>query len=467
VRLYTTEREPFLTLNQSKSHSHHARTLTMFTSQLVPIAALLSIVDVTFALVSNSSYVPVAAKCGPTTANITCIHRYGSVLPPSFSRDPDPNVGYSGTLVPDDHSWAALVPTADFIIFDKELGLEILGPSPKIWKNFIPLLNVIHEAPMFVPELNKLIITQDGPPGNLTNIAIDLNTDPPTVEAFVTDPPVYQPTGGILFEGYMYWAVQGNNISLPGGLKQRPGIVKVDPKTYKAEWLLNNYHGFFFGGLNDLTVDSVGDIWFTDSDYAWGLNLSPSSPQIQLATYRFRPSTGEVQVVDSTLQHPNGITFSRDGKTLFVTDSGLETSGLPGTDNQGAGNFYNYPIRIEFTSTNARNLYAWDVARPDGPTGTPIISGKRNIFQSLEGSPDGIKIAANGILVVASGLSLGVDILTATGTVIARIQTTHPVENIAFAGDDLKTLYLVGIAGVTKVQWNLAGPDPKHYYTDV
>jgi len=320
---------------------------------------------------------------------------------------------------------------------------------------------------MFVPELNKLIITQDGPPGNLTNIAIDLNTDPPTVEAFVTDPPVYQPTGGILFEGYMYWAVQGNNISLPGGLKQRPGIVKVDPKTYKAEWLLNNYHGFFFGGLNDLTVDSVGDIWFTDSDYAWGLNLSPSSPQIQLATYRFRPSTGEVQVVDSTLQHPNGITFSRDGKTLFVTDSGLETSGLPGTDNQGAGNFYNYPIRIEFTSTNARNLYAWDVARPDGPTGTPIISGKRNIFQSLEGSPDGIKIAANGILVVASGLSLGVDILTATGTVIARIQTTHPVENIAFAGDDLKTLYLVGIAGVTKVQWNLAGPDPKHYYTDV
>ncbi|KAF2850863.1 calcium-dependent phosphotriesterase [Plenodomus tracheiphilus IPT5] len=411
----------------------------------MPCVAFLCTLHLAYALSPNSSFVSIASACGPTTANITCIHRYGSVLPPSFSRDSDPNVGYSGTLIPDDPSWAALVPTADFVVFNKELGLELLGPSPKIWKNFIPLLNVIHEAPMFVAELNKLFTTQDGPPGNLTNIAIDLSTDPPTVEAFVTDPPVYQPTGGVLHDGYIYWAVQGNNVSLPGGLKQRPGIVRVDPKTYKAEWLLNNYHGFAFGGLNDLAVDSVGDIWFTDSDYAWGLNLAAAPNQIQLATYRFRPSTGEVSIVDSTLQHPNGITFSRDGKTLFVTDSGLETSGLPGTDNQGPGNFYNYPIRID---------------------GVPIITGKRNIFQSLEGSPDGIKIAANGYLVVASGLSLGVDILTSDGSVIARIQTTHPVENIAFAGDDLKTLYLVGIGGVSKVEWNLAGPDPKNYYTD-
>lgn len=438
----------------------------MLQFSIVSIAALLGIVDFTFAIASNVSFVPVASSCGPTTANITCIHRHGSFLPPSFSRDSNPNVGYTGTLVPDDPSWAALVPTADFVIFDQKLGLELLGPAPKLWKNFVPLLNVIHGAPIFVPELNKLFVTQFGPPGNLTNIAIDLSQDPPKVEAFVTDPPVYQPAGGILHDGYIYWAVQGNNVSLPGGLKQRPGIVRVDPKTYKAEWLLNNFYGFSFAGLKDMTVDSVGDIWFTDSDYAWGLNLGSSSPQIQLATYRFRPSTGEVSVVDSSLQHPNGIAFSRDGKTLFVADSGLETVGAPGTDNRGPGNFYNYPIRIEFTSTNARNLYAWDVERPDGPSGVPIITGKRNIFQSLEGNPDGIKVAANGYLVVASGLSLGVDILTARGALIARIQTSHPVENIAFAGDDRKTLYLVGIGGISKVEWNLEGPDPKHYYTD-
>lgn len=399
-----------------------------------------------------------AYTCGPKTANVTCINRYQSVLPPSFSRDADPTVGYSGTLVPDDPSWASLVPNADFVIFDKKRGLELLGASPKIAHNYIPVLNVIHEAPIYVPELNKLFTTQDGPPGNLTNIMIDLNVDPPKVEAFVTDPPIYQPTGGILHDGMIYWAVQGNNVTLPNGLKQRPGVARVDPKTLKAEWLLNNYYGFFYGGLNDLTVDDVGDVWFTDSDYAYGLGLSNMSNQNQLATYRFRPSTGEVQIADASLQHPNGITFSRDGKTLYVTDSGLETVG-PDASTQG---FYNYPIRIYFTSTNARNVYAWDVERTE--TGAPILKNKRNIFQSLEGSPDGIKVAANGYLVVGSGLSNGVDILDQYGSVIARIQTNHPVENIAWAGEDLKTLFLVGIGGITKVDFDLQGPDPNNYF---
>lgn len=213
---------------------------------------------------ANTTYPKVAAVCGPSTANVTCVTRFGSLLPPSFSRDADPTVGYGQTVVPDDPSWA-LVTNADFVLFDQERGLEILGSAPTIQRSFIKLLNVIHEAPIYVPSLNKLFTTQDGPPGNLTNLEIDLNVDPPTVKAFETDPPVYQPTGGILHDNYIYWAVQGNNVSLDGGLQQRPGIVRVDPVTHKAEWLLNNYFGFFYGGLNDLTVDPVGDIWFTDS----------------------------------------------------------------------------------------------------------------------------------------------------------------------------------------------------------
>lgn len=207
---------------------------------------------------------PVARTCGPSTAKIACVHRFGSLLPPSFSRDEDPTVGYTGALVPDDPSWQ-LVVDADIVIFDEARGLEMLGATPYIQPSFIPVLNVIHEAPIYVPHLNKLFVTQDGPPGNLSNLVIDLNFDPPKVEAFITDPPVYQPTGGILHNGKIYWAVQGNNVSLPNGLKQRPGVVRVDPETLKAEWLVNNFYGFFFGGLNDLTVDPRGDIWFTDS----------------------------------------------------------------------------------------------------------------------------------------------------------------------------------------------------------
>lgn len=153
------------------------------------------------------------------------------------------------------------------------------------------------------------------------------------------------------------------------------------------------------------------------------------------------------------MNHPNGITFSPDGKTLYISDSGLENVGAVAS--RGQGDFYNYPIRIDFTSTAKRNVYAFDVnPRQSGA----YLTNKRVIFQALEGAPDGLKVAANGYLVVASGLSTGVDILDSHGLPIVRIQTSHAVENIAWTGSELKTLWLVGIGGFTKVEFDLAGP---------
>ncbi|PSR80682.1 hypothetical protein BD289DRAFT_455177 [Coniella lustricola] len=399
----------------------------------------------------------VARKCGPTTANITCVNRYGSYLPPSFSRDPDPAVAYTGTIVPDDPTWA-LVQEADFVLYDEVRGLEVLGSAPTISRGIIEVLNVIHEAPVFVPELNKLFVAQDGPPGFQQLLSLDLNFDPPTVSFIQTDPPLYQPTGGVYNpkDGFVYLAVQGFNESLPNGLKQHAGLARFDPKTLKAEWLINNYYGFNFAGPNDITIDSEGDIWFTDTDYAYVLGVSEADNQLQLATWRYRPSTGQVQVMDTSLDYPNGIGFSPDGKTLYVTDSGLESYNPVPTE--GAGDFYDYPIYIQFNSTGPRNVFAWDVARQGGDLNQPIITGKRVIFQSLEGAPDGLKIAENGYLVIAGGLAPGVDITDAYSNQIARIQTSHPVENIQWTGSDYKTLWLVGISGFTKVEFNLTGP---------
>ncbi|KAJ2998443.1 hypothetical protein NUW58_g321 [Xylaria curta] len=424
------------------STSLFATFLVAAVASASPTAHVLS-PNVAARLAGNSSgESPVAYQCGPKTANVTCINRYGSFLPPSFSRDPDPAVGYTGTKVPDDSSWE-LVKQADFVLFDKKRGLEILGPAPKIHRGIISVLNVIHEAPVYVPELNKLFVTQDGPPGNLSILSLDLNNDPPTVSLVETDPPIYQPTGGLYNakDGMIYYAVHGNNASLPGGLQQHAGIARVNPKTLKAEWVLNNYHGFNLAGPNDLTIDDVGDIWFTDTDYAYVLGVSESPKQLQLSTWRFRPSTGQIQIMDTSLSYPNGIAFSRDGRTLYVTDSGLESySPIP---TRGAGDFYNYPINLQFNSTGPRSIFAWDVARKGHDGKHPVITGKRVIFQALEGAPDGLKVAANGI---------------------ARIQTSHPVENIQWSGRDLKTLWLVGVGGITKVEFNLAGPDLAHYY---
>jgi sugar lactone lactonase YvrE len=405
----------------------------------------------------------VAYTCGPKTAKVVCLNRYGSFLPPSFSRNPDPAYGYSDTQVPDDPSWA-LAQAADFVLFDKDRGLALLGATPKIYKAIIPVLNVIHEAPVFVPGINKLFLTQDGPPGFMPLMSLDLNFDPPKVSLVNLDPPIYQATGGLYNpkDGMVYLAVHGNNGSLPNGLKQHAGIARFNPKTLKSEWLVNNYFGFNFAGPNDLVIDPVGDIWFTDTDYAYVIGVSESPKQLQLATWRYRPSTGQVQVMDTSLAYPNGIQFSRDGRTLYIADSGLESYSPVAT--RGAGDFYNYPLYIQFNSTGARNVFAWDVSRAGGSLNQPIITGKRVIFQALAGAPDGLKIAANGYLVIAGGLASGVDITDEFGNPIARIQTSHPVENIQWSGDDLKTLWLVGINGITKVQFDLAGPDLAHFY---
>lgn len=129
----------------------------------------------------------------------------------------------------------------------------------------------------------------------------------------------------------------------------------------------------------------------------------------------------------------------------------------------GKNDFYAYPIKIGFVGTNKRNIYAFDVVRPPNNQ-APYLTSKRTIFQSLEGIPDGLKVARNGMLVVGSGLSTGVDIIAQDGTPVARIQTTHAVENIAWTGEDLKTLWLVGIGGMSRVEFDLQGPDPNHIF---
>jgi sugar lactone lactonase YvrE len=49
-----------------------------------------------------------------------------------------------------------------------------------------------------------------------------------------------------------------------GNIEQRPSILSLDPTTNKTTTLLNNYYGWYFNNINDMDVDSRGDIWFTD-----------------------------------------------------------------------------------------------------------------------------------------------------------------------------------------------------------
>lgn len=178
---------------------------------------------------------PIAQTCGPTSANVVCIDRYASVLPYHFFRQDSSgstDVTFAETSVPNDTSFG-LVAKADFLVFDQARGLEVLGPAPT-YDFVFNVSQAVHEAPVYVPSLNKLFLSQLAPPtGYLPQLVVDLNNDPPTLSEFLSDPPVYAPNGGTFHNGLIYWGASGGNDSI-GGTEQRSGIRTLDPNTNKT-----------------------------------------------------------------------------------------------------------------------------------------------------------------------------------------------------------------------------------------
>lgn len=304
----------------------------------------------------------------------------------------------------------------------------------------------VHEAPVYAPEQNLLFISQLGPPdGVLPQLVIDLNANPPTVANYTPDPPVYFPNGGIFRQGKVIFGAAGGINSIGTGSQageQRPGIRSVDPATNKSTVLLNNYFGLYFNGIDDITVHPfTGDLWFTDTDYAYLNNETDTSPQLPVATWRFVPETGAVYLADSTITLPNGIGFSPDGRSLYLSDTDSEFGSLTQPPGQRAG---------PFNSTKPRTVYKYDV----NAEGT-AISNKRSFYISPDFIPDGLKVAQNGYVLTATGY--GVDVLDGNGGVLVRIQTNYTVQNFQWTGKDLKTLWLMGNGGVSKVEWELEG----------
>lgn len=148
-------------------------------------------------------------------------------------------------------------------------------------------------------------------------------------------------------------------------------------------------------------------------------------------------------MVEDTLIQPNGIAISPDLRTVYISDTGaFDGPIVASVGPQGFG----------FNTTGKRTVYAYDLS-----SDATHIGNKRPIYLAQDAVPDGLKVAKNGYVVTAAGQ--GVDVLDATGTLLVRVQTNYSVNNFAWTGPDLKTLWLTGIGGVSKVEWDLQGQD--------
>ncbi|KAL8729328.1 MAG: hypothetical protein Q9166_004825 [cf. Caloplaca sp. 2 TL-2023] len=395
---------------------------------------------------------PLARICGPSSAKVVCINHYASVMPYHFSRNAYAyNIelaedSFRTTNVTGDTSFG-LVRDADFVIFDEERGLPLLGDNPT--NDFMfTVTERYHEGPVYAPEQNLLLFSQITPAGFLPQYSIDLGKDPLTISEYATSPPLYAANGATFHDGYIYWAVSGGNNSIfDPPREQRAGIYRTDPATGETVCLLNNYFGYYLNSPNDIIVASNGHIWFTDPTYGWFSGLTDTAPQQSAATYRFNPLTGALNVVEQSLSLPNGIALSPSQKTLYISDSGSASSTILQEYGSIPSTFENWNI------TGPRYIYAFDIVNGDGAN--PYLVNKRVIYKAMSLAPDGIKVASNGFVVAATGS--GVDVLDEGGAVVMRVQTNFTVNNFGWAGRDYREMWMTGVGGIGRVVMELRG----------
>ena len=170
--------------------------------------------------------------------------------------------------------------------------------------------------------------------------------------------------------------------------------------------IANSFQGKRLLRPNDVVVKSDGSIYFTDP----GGNAAPDQWDVTLSgVYRVSADLGTMSLVIDDMVRPNGIAFSHDESILYVADS------------------------------RRRHVRAYDML-PNGMTAKDTSRVFVDLGGAEPGVPDGIKVDTQGNLY--SGGAGGLYIIDPKGRKLGRIVHGQPATtNIAFGGDDWKTLY--------------------------
>ena len=206
----------------------------------------------------------------------------------------------------------------------------------------------------------------------------------------------------------------------------KTGIAVLYPKGSEAVLANNNADSKSFGRPNDLVVDRKGGVYFTDP----GPNPQQIAAGAQASTpvVYYLPAGGKAVKIADGIERPNGIQLSPDEKTLYINN------------------------------TNGEYLLAFDI-QPDG-----MIRNRRN-FAKYEGvtkneagfvsGADGLAVDNDGRVYVAT--AIGVQVFSSKGQHLGTIPLSRVPQNLAFAGPDKKTLYVVGRGVAFKVQTQAQG----------
>ncbi len=190
--------------------------------------------------------------------------------------------------------------------------------------------------------------------------------------------------------------------------------------------LADRYDGKRLNSPNDLVYRSDGALYFTDPPF--GLPKFFDDPRKELSfSGVYCLINGELKLVSTDLTGPNGLAFSPDEKYLYVDDWDDKNKVILRYDVQPNGSLTNKTVFLD--ATNEPGEDAWDGLKVDR---------QGNVYAS---GPGGLWIIS------PEGKHLG--------TIIGP---EHP-HNLAWGGEDHKTLYLAAQTGIYRLSVKVPGAD--------
>jgi gluconolactonase len=210
----------------------------------------------------------------------------------------------------------------------------ILGPKPTLRLLLEdPKCPFAHEAGVYIAEDDCLFITSNQFPHpdtgdthiRISRVQLSRNRgeQPQCTEVHANG--ISLPNGGVNYKDGVIFCAQGT-MRTGGGIAYMPlhtrhsGVKGHNSLLYEGEFLVDSFHGRSFNSPNDVVTHSDGSIWFTDPIYGFEQGIRPR-PRLPNQVYRFEPQTCSIRVVADGLGRPNGICFSPDEKTCYITDT--------------------------------------------------------------------------------------------------------------------------------------------------
>jgi gluconolactonase len=194
----------------------------------------------------------------------------------------------------------------------------------------------------------------------------------------------------------------------------------------QGKTIVDNFDGQPFQRPNDLVLAKNGGIYFTDSGTR-PTKENPNPPVSKPGLFYITP-TGSLTRLANDIERPNGVQLSPDEKVLYVANT------------QGE-HVLAYDIAADGSIRNKRNFAK--------------LEGWKNTENGWSSGADGLAVDAEGRLYVAS--NAGIEVFSSKGEALGVIPVPKKPQNLAFAGKDKKTLYVVGRGAAYRIPLLAAG----------